>query len=145
MFKKAPWAAALILALVGSHSVGLAADTKPAECGSTDCNPRHMTDIHHDFSLLTLLDKTHTSADHVAVAKSYQKQAADLEAQAVSYDELAAKYREDQDAAKGSDYAASLAKHCESVAKHMREAAAEAREMARLHGDMARLSTGKAK
>ncbi len=136
---------ALVLALFGGVSSGVAADTRAAQCQAPDCNPRHMTDGHHDFSILTLVDKTHTSVDHGVVAGRYQEQAAELEAQAASYSKLAAKYREDQGAAKDGSYAAPLAIHCENVAKHMREAAAEARELARLHRDLARPATGKAK
>ena len=142
-------AAAAALVFLGAASAGpaadsKAADSKAADCKTADCKSMPMHHHHDDLTILTLVEKATTSADHAAVAKRYEEQAADYEKQAAEHEKLAAQYRKGPRNPKWNNYA-DLAVHCDNQAKRMKEAAADAREMAQLHGDVAKMTTPETK
>jgi hypothetical protein len=94
-----------------------------------------------DTSALQSVEKAQSPADHAAIAKRYEKEAADYEKQATEHEQLAAKYRKMPSNPKLNLNATELAAHCDRQAKRMKEAAAEAREMAQMHGDVAKLTS----
>ena len=128
------YAASVALALLGAASGVLASEAKT------------------DPTTLQMVENSHSPADHAALAKRYEQQAADYERQAAEHVNLAAKYRKmptNPEWALNSDdlwntNSTALTAHCENQAKRMTEAAAEAREIAQLHADIAKLITAAA-
>lgn len=77
-----------------------------------------------------------TKADHEAVAKRFEDEAAQLEKQAGEHERLARRYRGGIGVGPKTN-AESLANHCDNFVKNIRASANEAREMAKLHRGMA--------
>lgn len=90
-----------------------------------------------DVSLEHQVEMAQTQADHQAVAKRFEDEAAQLEKQAGEHERLAKRYRGGIGVGPKTN-AASLASHCDSMVKNLRASATDAREMARLHRDVAK-------
>jgi len=112
-------AAAAMLALA---SVSSAADEKA-------------TDPMHHVNIDQQVEMAQTQADHEAVAKRLEDEAAELDKQADEHERLAKRYRAGLGVGPKTN-AASLATHCDNFVKNLRASANDAREMARLHRDV---------
>lgn len=75
-----------------------------------------------------------TPADHEAIAKAYDAEAASLEAKAAQHEQMAKAYS--SMASKKGMGSASMHAHCATLARQYSEAAAENRELAKQHRAM---------
>jgi hypothetical protein len=80
------------------------------------------------------IEAAKTSADHQAIAKAYEAEAAAFEKKAEMHKNLAQTYG----APGGKPWQASQAKHCDSVAASLKTAAQEDRALAAEHRNMAK-------
>ena len=78
-----------------------------------------------------------TPADHEAIAKAYQEEAANLEKEAAWHEELAENYA----VPGGEAWMAGQAKHCDAVVRDLKAAAREDRRLAAAHLKMAKRAT----
>lgn len=114
--------AAAVLLAVGGFSRAVADDPK-----------MHMQNP--ESSIEHQLEIAKTSADHDAIAKRFEDEAAQLEKQAGEHERLSRRYRGGMGVGPKTN-AESLASHCDSLVKNLQASAKEAREMARLHHDV---------
>lgn len=77
--------------------------------------------------------KTH--ADHEAIAKSYEDEAAELSAKAAMHAKMAASYR--TTGVMTHSHYAGLATHCEALVRELNAAAQQSRELAAAHHKLA--------
>ncbi len=114
--------AAVVLFTVGGFSTVIANDQK-MQMQSPDISTEHQ------------LEMAKTAADHEALAKRFEDEAAQLEKQAGEHERLAKRYRGGMGIGPKTN-AESLASHCDSMVKNLRASAQDAREMARMHHDI---------
>ena len=120
-------AATVTAALLGLASLSTAADEKPMH-----------TMEHHDVTITHLVETAQTKADHEAIAKRFEEEAAQYDKQAAQHQRLADHYHKGVGVGpKGN--AASLANHCDNLVKNFNASATDAREMARLHREVGKL------
>jgi len=124
MFTRNLTIAVAALTLLGLSSLSAVADEKPMQ------QMQHMG-IDHQAAM------ARTQADHEAIAKRFEDEAAKLDKQAGEHENLAKQYRSGVGVGPKSD-PASLATHCDNLVKNLRASADDAREMARLHRDIAK-------
>jgi len=124
MFTRYLSIAAATLTLLGLASMSSLADEKGMQ---------HMS-IDHQAAM------AHTQADHEALAKRFDEEAAKLDKQAGEHERLAKQYRSGVGAGPKSD-GGSLATHCDNLVKNLKASADDAREMARMHRDIAKTLT----
>ena len=87
----------------------------------------------------TLVATAKTPADHMKLARYFNQEADQLEAEAKEHDELAQEYRKNPSPmASKLPMSGRTAEHCEYFAKSTREAAKAARELATAHEQMAK-------
>jgi len=79
------------------------------------------------------IDSAKTAADHEAVAKAYEDEAARLSKEADTHQELARNYKNTTNVAK-----ASMGGHCAALAKEYRAAAQENLELAAIQHELAK-------
>lgn len=91
---------------------------------------------HHAVTILHLVETAQTAADHEAVAKRFDEEAAQFDQQAVHHEGLAKRYRSGGGVGPHANSAA-LAQHCDNLVKSLRASAVDAREMANLHRGVA--------
>lgn len=98
--------------------------------------------VAQDMTVESQVEKAHTQAEHDAVAKRFEEEAAAFDKQASEHEKLAAQYRKQPNpwGAKSGPSVAGLASHCDRVAQSLKKSASEAREMARLHRDVGKLT-----
>ncbi|HKS56474.1 MAG TPA: hypothetical protein VJS12_14375 [Steroidobacteraceae bacterium] len=97
--------------------------------------PVHEHRMQHDVTILHLVETAQTAADHEAVAKRLDAEAAEFDKQAQHHEQLAKQYRKGLGAGpKGNTD--SLARHCDNLVKNFKASATETREMAQLHRDI---------
>jgi len=125
--------AALGAALLALAALGAAAQEKEQQ--KEPSMPMHEHRMQHDVTILHLVETAQTAADHEAVAKRFEAEAANFDQQAQHHERLAKRYRGGLGVGpKGN--AQSLAKHCDNLVKNLKASAADAREMAQLHRDL---------
>lgn len=133
MFKHSRRAALAAVALLGAASLGIAADNPPMPMME-----------HHDVTIRHLVETAKTSADHEAVAKRFEEEAAQFDKQAAEHEQLAAQYRAHPNPWANKSAGVNtpvMAAHCERIAKSLKASAVEARDMAQLHHDIAKVTT----
>jgi len=115
---------AALLAIAG-FSGAVAQESKP-----------HMHMDSPGASIDHMVEMAKTKADHEAIAKRFDDEAADLDKQAAEHEKLARRYRGGMGVGPKTN-AESLANHCDSFVKNLRASSRDAREMARMHRDVA--------
>jgi hypothetical protein len=115
--------AAVALSAFGGSSRAIAADQR-------------MAMQNQEISTEHQLEMAKTAADHEAIAKRFEDEAAQLEKQATEHERLAKRYRGGMGIGPKTN-AESLASHCDGMVKNLRASAQDAREMARIHHDIA--------
>lgn len=123
-------ARALVIAGAAVALVSLAGFTKVR----ADEPKTHME--HHEVTIDHMVEVAHTPADHEAIAKRFEEEAADLDKLASTHETLAKRYHAGSGAGPKTN-TAGLASHCDGFVKNLRASAQEAREMARMHREMA--------
>lgn len=98
-------------------------------------NDQKMQMQNPETSIEHQLEMAKTAADHEAIAKRFEDEAAQLEKQAGEHERLAKRYRGGMGVGPKTN-AAELASHCDSMVKNLRASAQDAREMARMHHDI---------
>jgi hypothetical protein len=83
------------------------------------------------------IEAAKTSADHEAIAASYDNEAAQLEAMAKKHEGMARSYRAAAAGAKGANPAA-MSAHCNKLITQYKAAAQENRDLAAAHRQMAK-------
>lgn len=129
--------AGLTAALLAVGTLGAVAQDqeKAKEPPKEQSMPMHEHRMQHDVTILHLVETAQTAADHEAVAKRLDAEAADFDKQAQHHEQLAKHYRKGVGAGpKGN--ADSLARHCDNLVKNFKASATDAREMAQLHRDI---------
>lgn len=91
---------------------------------------------HHNITLEHLVTEAKTTADHEAVAKRLDAEAAEYDKKAAEHERMAVHYRKAPSNPKLNNNASALATHCDHLAVSMKESARDAREMAQLHRDL---------
>ena len=81
------------------------------------------------------ISSARTHADHEAIAKAYEDEAADLSSKAAMHTKMSASYRATGAMTKGPY--SGLATHCEALAKELNAAAKQSRELAAAHHKLA--------
>lgn len=114
-------AATAIAALLAAVSFSAAAENQPT----------HATE-HHELTITHLVETAQTRADHEAVAKLYDEEAAQLDRKAADHRRLASHYHKGLGIHQKAS-SASLAKHCDNLVENYQASAADLREMANLH------------
>ena len=122
--------AAAALTLLGLASMSAVADEKATQ------QVQQMQQVTIDQQAAT----ARTRADHEAVAKRFEDEAADLDKQAGKHERLAKQYHSGVGVGPKTN-ALSLANHCDTFVKDLRAAAKDAREMAQMHRDIAKSLT----
>lgn len=97
--------------------------------------PMHEHMMDHDVTITHQVETAKTAADHEAIAKRFDAEAAEFEQQAARHEDLAKHYGYGHGGGPKAN-TASLAQHCKSLAKNLKASAADAREMAQLHRDV---------
>lgn len=113
-------AATVTAALLALASFSAAADEKP------------MHTEHHDITIVHMVETAQTKADHEAIAKRFEEEAAQFDEKAAQHQRLADHYHNGVGVGPKAN-AASLANHCDNLVKNFKASAADAREMANLH------------
>lgn len=113
--------ATVAAALLALASLGTAAEEMPMH-----------TMEHHDVTITHLVETAQTKADHEAVAKRFEEEAAQFDKKAAEHQRLADQYHKGMGVGPKTN-AASLANHCDNLVKNLKASAADAREMANLH------------
>lgn len=129
--------AALSAALLALGTLGAVAQDKeqPKEQPKEQSMPVHEHRMQHDVTVLHLVETAQTAADHEAVAKRLEAEAAEFDKQAQHHERLGKHYRKGLGVGpKGN--ADSLARHCDNLVKNFKASATDAREMAQLHRDI---------
>lgn len=125
--------AALSAALLALGTLGAVAQEK--EQPKEPSMPMHEHRMQHDVTILHLVETAQTAADHEAVAKRLEAEAAQFDKDATQHERLAKQYRRGIGAGpKGNPGA--LAQHCDNLVKNLKASAKDAREMAQLHRDI---------
>jgi hypothetical protein len=125
--------AALSAALLAFGTLGAEAQEK--ELPKEPSMPVHEHRIQHDVTVLHLVETAQTAADHEAVAKRFEAEAAEFDKQAQEHERLAKRYRKGVGAGPEGN-ADSLARHCDNLVQNLKASAKDAREMAQLHRDI---------
>lgn len=128
----------VILSLL-SH-VGNAADQSAPGSGA-----QGMMMEHHRISIVEVVQNADSAADHEAVAKLFDEDAAAYDKAAVDHETLAHQYGKAKSYFRWHDKTAELASHCNALAKSLREAASSARKLAQMHRDIAKLRAAQPK
>jgi len=115
-------AATVTAALLALASLSTAAEEKPM--------PMQMEQ--HDITIVHMVETAQTKADHEAVAKRLEEEAAQFDKKAAEHKRLADHYHKGVGVGPKAN-AASLATHCDNLVKNFKASAADAREMANLH------------
>ena len=118
--------ATVTAALLALASLSAAAEMQPMN-----------TTEHHDVTITHLVETAQTKADHEAVAKLFEEEAAQLDKKAADHQRLADHYHKGLGIHHEAS-AASLAKHCDNLVKNYKASATDAREMAKLHRAVAK-------
>ena len=129
--------AALSAALLALGTLGAVAQDKeqPKEQPKEQSMPVHEHRMQHDVTILHLVETAQTTADHEAVAKRFEEEAAKFDKDAAHHERLGKHYRKGLGVGpKGN--ADSLARHCDNLVKNFKASATDAREMAQLHRDI---------
>lgn len=90
----------------------------------------------HELTLDNQVELARSMADHEAVARRFEEEAADFDNKAAEHERLAKSYRSGAGLGHVGG-AAVLAAHCENIARNLRQSARDARELARAHRDIA--------
>lgn len=115
-------AATVTAALLALASLSTAAEEKPMQ----------MQMEQHDITIVHMVETAQTKADHEAIAKRFEEEAAEFDKQAAEHQRLADHYHKGMGAGpKGNP--GLLANHCDNLVKNFKASAADAREMANLH------------
>ncbi len=125
--------AAIAATMLVTSSIGLAAEDKPT--ASADKSMPMMEHHQHDVTIVQLVETAKTRADHEAIARRFDEQAAQFDKDADHHTKLAKSYHAGFGNPKVNT--ASLAQHCANLVKNLRASAADAREMAKLHREAA--------
>ena len=131
--------AALSAALLALGTFGAVAQDKqqPKDQQPEQSMPMHEHVMQHDVTIVHMVETAQTAADHEAVAKRFEAEAAELDKQAQYHERLAKHYHAGMGAGpKGN--AQTLATHCDNLVKNFEASAADAREMAQLHRDISK-------
>jgi hypothetical protein len=121
----------LPIATTAAALLALASLSFAAEEEKDETHHMHVTIDHQ-------VETAKTAADHEAIAKRFEDEAADLEKQVGEHERLAKRYHSGIGVGPKTN-AASLATHCDNFVKNLRASANDAREMARLHRDMGKM------
>jgi len=123
--------AAIATTLLAVSSIGLAAEDKPMASADKPMPMHHQ----HDVTIVQLVETAKTRADHEAIARRFDEQAAQFDKDADHHAKLAKNYHAGLGNPKVNT--ASLAQHCDNLVKNLRASAADARELAKLHREAA--------
>ena len=126
MFMRHLHSATVTAALLALTSLSAAAQEKPTPAGEQDAS-----------AITHLVETAKTKADHEAIAKHFEEEAAQFDKKAEEHQRLAKLYHMGQGAGPKAS-TVSLASHCDDLVKNFKAAAADAHAMANLHREVAK-------